>query len=180
MYPTPPKALSATRAHRKEKGEGGKEKGNDAPPTRWPPEDFFGIPPPPPLFLSPSFLLCTTHPLPSSQDKTTHTTREQRKGKGKDERKRGKDEGPTRRRPPKELFWTPPTSLSLSLYLCTPHPPPSSQDKTTHPRRLFLCFDPTKEQKKYEQPSPAILSEELFGPFFVISPAFLATTRPPR
>ena len=137
MYPTPPKALSATRAHRKEKGEGGKEKGNDAPPTRWPPEDFFGIPPPPPLFLSPSFLLCTTHPLPSSQDKTTHTTREQRKGKGKDERKRGKDEGPTRRRPPKELFWTLPhlpLSLSLSLYS-----PPTTiitgQDNT-----LRVCF----------------------------------------
>jgi hypothetical protein len=157
-----------------------KRNGNDAPPARWPPEDFFGnLPPSSSLSLSlfPSLYYPPTA-LITGQDNTHHqgTT----EGKGERRKEKGEGRGSDAEAASEGIVLDPPTSLSLSLYLCTPHPPPSSQDKTTHPRRLFLCFDPTKEQKKYEQPSPAILSEELFGPFFVISPAFLATTRPPR
>ena len=114
----------------------------------------------------------------TGQDNTHHqgTT----EGKGERRKEKGEGRGSDAEAASEGIFLDPPPHLplSLSLSLCAPHPP--GQDNT--PTAFVLCFDPPKEQKKYEQPSPAILSEELLGPFFVtgVSPAFLATTRPPR
>jgi len=177
VYPTPPKVLSATRAHRKEKEE---KKWERRPTGEVASGGIFWNPPPssslslslfPSLYYPPTALI-------TGQDNTHHqgTT----EGKGERRKEKGEGRGSDAEAASEGIVLDPPhlpLSLSLSLYS-----PPTTiitgQDNTL--RRLFLCFDPTKEQKKYEQPSPAILSEELFGPFFVISPAFLATTRPPR